>query len=246
MQDTINIAAVDDLPADLERLGAALETYAAQHELTIEVSGFRSGEELLEAAASGGFDTVFLDIVMDGIDGLETARRLRALGSEALIVFVTTEAGYALEGYEVEAAGFLVKGAGESGQRRFERLMDRLLRRLRLEEYIDLSATAASVRVPADEVLYAEVLNHRMRLLTRAGEFLLRMTVEELKPMLPKDGRFYECHRGIVINLDAVGTLEAQVVVMENGDRLPVSRRRRPSLEQAYAERSIARVRSEL
>ena len=122
-----------------------------------------------------------------------------------------------------------------------ERLMDRLLRRLRLEEYIDLSATAASVRVPADEVLYAEVLNHRMRLLTRAGEFLLRMTVEELKPMLPKDGRFY-----IVINLDAVGTLEAQVVVMENGDRLPVSRRRRPSLEQAYAERSIARVRSEL
>lgn len=127
-----------------------------------------------------------------------------------------------------------------------ERLMDRLLRRLRLEEYIDLSATAASVRVPADEVLYAEVLNHRMRLLTRAGEFLLRMTVEELKPMLPKDGRFYECHRGIVINLDAVGTLEAQVVVMENGGRLPVSRRRRPSLEQAYAERSIARVRSEL
>ena len=55
MQDTINIATVDDL----ERLGAALETYAAQHELTIEVSGFRSGEELLEAAASGGFDIVF-------------------------------------------------------------------------------------------------------------------------------------------------------------------------------------------
>ena len=72
------------------------------------------------------------------------------------------------------------------------------------------------------------------------------MTVEELKPMLPKDGRFYECHRGIVINLDAVDTLEAQVVVMENGGRLPVSRRRRSSLEQAYAERSIARVRSEL
>lgn len=36
---------------------------------------------------------------MDGIDGLETARRLRALGSEALLVFVTTEADYALEGY---------------------------------------------------------------------------------------------------------------------------------------------------
>lgn len=50
--------------------------------------------------------------MMDGIDGLETARRLRALGSEALLVFVTTEAGYALEGYEVEAAGFLVKGRG--------------------------------------------------------------------------------------------------------------------------------------
>lgn len=44
-------------------------------------------------------------------------------------------------------------------------------RELKSMGYIDLSATAASVRVPADEVLYAEVLNHRMRLLTRAGEF---------------------------------------------------------------------------
>lgn len=246
MQDTINIAAVDDLPADLDRLCSALERFAASRGLSVDVTTFPSGEALLSAPGLGSFELVFLDIVMGGLNGLETARRLRGKGCEALLVFVTTEAGYALEGYEVEAAGFFVKTREEGEEQRFERLMERLLRRLRRGEYIDLSATHAAVRVPASDVLYAEVLDHEMRMLTRRGELRLRMTVEELKPLLPGDGRFFECHRGIVINLDAVSRLEAQVAVMENGDRLPVSRRRRQALEQAYAERSIARVRGEL
>lgn len=69
--------------------------------------------------------------------------------------------------------------------------------------------------------------------------------MEEFKPLLPQDGRFFECHRGIVINLDTVTSLGGQVVTMENGDTLPVSRRR-TELERAYAVRSIARVRREL
>ena len=143
----------------------------------------------------------------------------------------------------MEAAGFLLKEESES---RFQRLMERLERRLRRDAVLDFSSAGSPLRLPAGEMLYAEVLDHDMALHTRDGVHVLRMSMEQLKPLLPQDGRFFECHRGIVLNLDAVAALSAQVVTIENGDTLPVSRRRRSELERSYAERCFARVRREL
>lgn len=242
MSHMVEIAVVDDLSRDREQIASLISSYAHRRELTWKVSPFSSGEDFLSALTPGRFAIVFLDILMGGMDGMETARHLRAVDPNVLLVFVTTEAGYALEGYEVEAAGFLVKEEAQAG-RRFQHLMERLERRLQQDEVLEL----AGVCIRAGEICYAEVQDHNMALHTREGkELVLRMTMEELKPLLPQDGRFFECHRGIVVNLDAVGSLERQVVTMENGDTLPVSRRRRIQLEQAYAQRSIARLRRDL
>lgn len=233
--------AADGRENALEQRSLLLD-YAAKRGLSWQVALFSSGEDLLRDLEPGRYAVVFLDILMGGIDGMETARRLRAVDREALLVFVTTEADYAVEGYEVEAAGFLIKEEAQQ-KRRFARLMERLERRIQQDEMLDLSANTIAIKVPAGEVLYAEVMDHDMKLQFRDGARVLRMTMEELKPLLPQDGRFFECHRGIVINLDAVASLGGQVVAMENGDTLPVSRRHRTELERAYAARSIARVR---
>lgn len=52
---------------------------------------------------------MFLDIYMDGIDGIETARKLRAFHSNILIIFLSSSREFALESYEVEASGYLLK-----------------------------------------------------------------------------------------------------------------------------------------
>lgn len=242
MGNTVNIAVVDDLARDRETVRDKVLDYAAGRGLPWQVTMFSGGEALLADLTPGRYDVVFLDIVMGDLDGIETARRLRQVDRDALLVFITTEADYALEGYEVEAAGFLLKEESES---RFRRLMERLERRLRRDEVLDFSPVGAALRLPAGDLLYAEVLDHDMALHTREGIQTMRMTMEELKPLLPRDGRFFECHRGIMLNLDAVAVLGGQVVTMENGDTLPVSRRRRSELERAYAQRCFARVRRE-
>ena len=80
------------------------------------------------------FAIVFLDIVMDGINGMETAREMRKRCPETLLVFVTTEEDYALEGYEVEAAGFLIKNNSDQSTR-LDKLMQRLTSRLQPRQY---------------------------------------------------------------------------------------------------------------
>ena len=242
MQNYINIAVVDDLPQDQKKLREMLLSYAAEGELSWKVDCFSSGEAFLESLVPGKYSLVFLDILMGGMDGIETAQRLKAADPLALLVFVTTEADYAVEGYEVEAAGFLIKEETQQ-KKRFDRLMDRLNRRLRTDPVLDFSAYGAPFAVPASGLLYAEVLNHNMTLHGTKGVHTARMTMEELKQLLPEDGRFFECHRGIVINLDSIAVLEGDVVTMEDGSTLPVSRRKRAELERVYAARSIARIR---
>ena len=245
MQNNITLAVVDDLPADREVISSMLTGYAAQRGLRWSVDCFASGEAFLERLWQKQYDAVFLDVLMDGMNGIEIARQLRELSPDTLVVFVTTEADYAVEGYEVEAVGFLLKDERQQ-QKRFDRLMNRLEPRLRRETLLTFESAGGVIALTAGEILYAEVTGHSMNLHTRDRVHILRMTMEELKPILAEDGRFCECHRGIVINLDAVERLSGQVVTMENGDTLPVSRRQRATLEQAYAARNIYRIRREL
>ena len=244
MDHILEIAVVDDLEQDRERLIRVILSYARRRGLPWQVTGFPSGETILSGLTPGRFSIVFLDILMDGMDGMETARRLRAIDPDVLLVFVTTEADYALEGYEVEAAGFLIKGTTQT-ERRFQHLMERLERRLGQDEVLELAE--GEICLAAGDVYSAEVRDHDMVFHIRDGrELVLRMTMEELRRLLPGDGRFFECHRGVMVNLDAVDTLDRQVITMADGEVLPVSRRRRADLERAYAARSIARLRGEL
>lgn len=68
----------------------------------------------------------------------------------------------------------------------------------------------------------------------------------EFQPLLSNDASFIECHRGILINLGQIKTLGDQTVTMKDNAILPVSRRKRPEIKQAYAAYYIDRTREDL
>ncbi len=234
----MRIAIVEDRAEDQARLSALLAEDAAGRGWVNEVEIFESGEAFL--AAPGSFSLVFLDVILGGIDGLETARRLRERDAQALIVFVTVEADFAVEGYEVEAAAFLVKPAKAE---QFHRVMDRLSRKLQKDAALTL---APGLEVSAGEVLYAAAADHYLKVYTENQTLFPRLSLEELRALLPKDGRFWECSRGILVNLERVVKVEAKVLALSDGTRLPVSRRRRQALVDALAARKFSGAREAL
>jgi len=234
----MRIAIVEDRREDLERLAALLAEDARGRGWAYTLEAFASGEAFL--AAAGPFDLVFLDVVMEGVDGLEAARRYRARGGRALVVFVTVEADFAIEGYEVDAAAFLVKPAKAE---QLHRTLDRLSRRLRGDT---LAALAPGMEVPAGTVLYATVADHYLKVYVAGGMLSPNLSMEELRARLPEDGRFLECSRSVLVNLDHVSKVEAKAVTMDDGTRLPVSRRRRQALVDAIAARKFSGVREDM
>ena len=124
----MNIAIVDDRKTDSDRLVGFIDTYAEQHRLQWgAMDRFSSGEEFLGAFTAGKYDLIFLDIYMDGITGMETAKRIRRADHGCRIIFITTSPEFAVESYDVSASFYLLKPIEKNapGRWRLQHILER-------------------------------------------------------------------------------------------------------------------------
>jgi two-component SAPR family response regulator len=112
----IKVLLVDDEPPILDELGYLLGKYA-----DVEVMGAftdpRQAIEYLQQRPAGDLalpDAVFLDIDLPYSNGLETARKMRTINADMIIVFVTAYSAYALESFQVHPLDYLLKPIQES------------------------------------------------------------------------------------------------------------------------------------
>ena len=112
----LRIAICDDEEKQLCQAAAMLNAYLRSRPgLHGHVETFRSGGTLLERAEdTEGFDLYVLDILMPELSGIDTGRRLRALGQGGEIVYLTNSNDFAADSYDVHAFFYLLKPVGEA------------------------------------------------------------------------------------------------------------------------------------
>lgn len=222
-------AIVEDEKAHADILEGHLRRYAAQRELELRVDRFDSGLAFLEHYG-GGYDAVFLDILMPEPDGLETARRLREMDEEVDILFVTTMAQYAIRGYEVSAIGFMVKPVKYED---LELKLDKVCRRSARgrNQIYPVSWEGKRRLLPIRAIQYVEVYNHSLVFHTEERSYTVYGQLNALESD-PRFSAFAKCSSSCLVNclwVEEVGTDTVTV----GRDVLPLSRRRRkPFLEQ--------------
>ena len=138
----LRTAIVEDQKPDAERLEQLLKK-AFENE-NISCSCFASGDEFLRADWREGYQVVFLDICMEGTNGIETARRLRAADPDLLIVFVTSSPEYVWDAFPVHPFDYLLKPYKEE---KFEQLAGEL-RRVLCRQQPELEVRIARQTVP--------------------------------------------------------------------------------------------------
>lgn len=99
----MNIAIIDDISTDAEALKNIAVSYFEKKQIRAEICHFFSAEEFFEDYQPGKFQILFLDIYMDGMTGMEAARRIRRQSDNCILVFVTTSSDFAVESYDVGA-----------------------------------------------------------------------------------------------------------------------------------------------
>ena len=105
----MRIAIVDDCASDAKTLEDAIRSHLDKRGRTCEICRFRGGDDLFETADALAFDLVFLDVFLDGANGIDIAERLRRENYPGLIIFTTVSSEHAVDGFRVRAFHYLTK-----------------------------------------------------------------------------------------------------------------------------------------
>lgn len=223
------IAVVEDqLELRLE-LAARVDQYALEHGMEFETALYSDGEELL-ARAPGSYDIILLDIEMERVNGLETARRIRLTDERVVIIFVTGYIQYAVQGYSVNAMNFLVKPVSYAT---LSAEIDKAVARLEKMKPSSLCIRTQEgmVQLSLDEVTYIETEGRKVCIHTLKDQFSCWNTLHNLEKELSGKG-FVRCHKAFLVNLRYLERVQENSALVA-GSEVLVSRDKRKDLMQA-------------
>lgn len=243
----MNIAVCDDevnIRAHIKRL-------IERQDADCRVMEFSSGGELLQFWIQEDreqVDLLFLDISMEGTDGMETAEQIRRWkeerdetlwGSLPLLIFVTGHPEYMPKAFSVNAFGYLVKPLKET---EFEEVFAQAVREYRhLEAKKDAEPRRILVRngkmtrnIPAEDIYYIESNNRKIIVFMKEEKIECYGKIGELERELRED--FFRIHRGYLVNMKYVERYNRKEVRMINGSSLLISKYKYQDFIRAYLE----------
>ncbi|MBP3797486.1 MAG: response regulator transcription factor [Ruminococcus sp.] len=222
----MRIAICDDEARYIEDLKGKIQKL--YNSLDIVIDEFLCGEDLLKSFRHKDYDVIFLDIEMQGLDGITVARRLREVSDEVSIVFLTGHIEYAVKGYEVNALRYLTKPADEEKVRE---VIEHLFALQNKGKLLWVKTTDGEQKIKLTDILFIESQNQNVVINTADESFSVRGNISDYEKKLAQDG-FFRIHRSYLISLQKVMRIGSREVVMEDDTSLPVSRNKEAELKK--------------
>ena len=219
----LRIGICDDLADARLVLRSALERILETRKIQGQFFEFSSGETLLRwyDHHAGELDAVFLDMELHELDGMETARRLRAADGGLQLVIVTGYADHVFDGYSVGALGYLLKPPkAEQLEEVLDRAQAALVRDLD-RAYICRSGDTR-YRIPVANILYFVSDRRQVTCVTEGRDYTFYGKLDAVAEEV--GAAFVRVHQRYLVRAGAVDRMEGGEVVLRDGQHLPVSR----------------------
>lgn len=225
----IQITICDDRTEELEHTYSMMGAYCRLHpELNISLRKFSSGDDLLTSIrARTHFDIYLLDILMPDINGIEAGYAIRENDGAAVIIYLTSSPDYALQSYQVDAGGYLLKPVSEKD---LFTALDKVITKLDAEDrkrFIFQIPHGGIESIPYSHLLYLEYYQHRMIAHTTENKILEsiyhRESFQELTASLTDD-RFVKIAASIIVNMQHIRNMNSRELRLSNEEKLSISR----------------------
>lgn len=228
----LSIAIVEDDAKALGVLKSHISAYMKDFPQDFRVFCYQDGHSFLNDAQLG-FDIVFMDIELPTLNGMDAARRFRESDMNAVIIFVTNMAQYAIKGYEVNALDYVLKPIS------YQNFVFKFAKAIKIansKESFEISIAQAKtmIRILAKDLMYVEVSDHKLIYHTISHPIVAYGSLSELEERL-KPAHFIRSNHCFLVNPKYIFMIHGNELHLKNGEHLQISRPRKKAVMIHFA-----------
>ena len=243
----LNIAVVDDKRPDSEKLRLGINAWFSEHHNSSRtITCFPDGEALMRVWRPEMFQIIFLDIIMNRLNGIQTAQKLRCSDAKALLVFTTTSREYVFDAFPLHPFDYIVKPCVPE---KLAHVLSEAVRVLETPEpVLNVRVSRTVYSIPLRDISALLSHDHFVDVVLSDGKCMLcSMAFHEAEAGLCGDPRFLTCNRGLIINMDCVASLgrDKESFIMNDGSHYAIKVRGRGKIIADFTQYQIARMRRE-
>ncbi len=239
----MRIAIVEDRQEEKEKLCAMLEQYLSLHNASADITWYPSAEAMLTDFAPEKYQCMFLDIYMEGIDGMEAARTICKADPACRLIFCTDSIVHAVTSYEVRAAWYLIKPLS---YKLLTDAMDTVCADLLKESRsLTVHVKGHEIKVRLRDIYYVDCSDRKAGVHLEARSLEVDEPVGDILAQLEQDERFLSCNKNTMLNMDHVEQVQEHDLRMKNGACVPLRQRGRAALKKAFLIWSLRELRRE-
>lgn len=227
----MKIAICDDDPKDRHTMLRLVSEYLDMHHYHVKIDEYHTGEAFL-AADFSSYDMVILDIFMDQLNGIETAKRIMQSKPDMQIIFCSSSNAYASESYDVSALRYLTKPVEQA---KLFHTLDRFFHVYTSLRTLTYKQDRMDEHVYLTDILWIEADGHRCIIHTRRGDISTRTTLTQCAEQL-EGTDFVKPIRYALVSLQAVAAIPTDVMTLTDGSTVPISRDQRAAMKKAFSD----------
>ena len=226
----MNIAICDDETEYANDIRVHLNQYSSEHSLTFDIFEFNSGEEIL--ASNKVFDIAFLDIELDGINGIEVGRELQKANPDLVLVYVTAYNHYLDDALDLGITRFFDKPIDS---RRFYEGMDKAISKIdntELRFYLK-DSNKGVVTVRSKDIIFVEINGRKTKIHTKSHEYLSKDGIKTWKAKLNKS--YFEIpHNSYIINTNFITYYCKDYIMLDYKYNIPIAFSKRSEFKRKF------------
>jgi DNA-binding LytR/AlgR family response regulator len=235
----LDIAICDDDSSQLALLATYTAEYMGEHNIEATIRQFLHPDALLQSMQQHRFSLYLLDILMPMFDGVEVGRIIRTRDQEAVILYVASKPGFALQSFAARPFDYLLKPVQK--QHFFDTLTLALAKLTLAPARTCTVKTREGMRVlTLSDILYCEYSNHVVTYtlsgMSTVTTKVIRGTFTHHVANLLEDSRFVQPHVSYVVNMNHVEMFDRSSFTLRSGKSIPIAAGRYTTVRDCYMD----------
>ncbi len=231
----IKAAICEDSELDRDILKKIIGFLLEEIGLAYDIVLYSNGQELVSGYKNYPVDIIFLDILMDDIDGIETGRLIREMDENVEIVYCTSSKEFAIAAYDVHAMAYLLKPYETL---RIQSVVDYYLQKhpQNNRNFIEVKSKRKPIIIPYKDIIHMESDNKVVYIhTTTQGAVKVYNKLDSFEHEL-SDSRFLRCHQSYLINMQYVTYVADSDFIMSDDKMIPIRKSGRKLIVKKYED----------